>query len=56
MGTSIDMGEVLNAIMAEMKELRKAIIDGHTKQQAMEDKIFALESEKVDRESWRDGS
>lgn len=42
METSIDMGEILNVNMAEMKKLRKMVTDWHTKQQAMEDKIFAL--------------
>lgn len=44
------MCEVLNAIMTKMKKLRRAIVDGHIKQQIMEDKIFALEIEKIKRE------
>lgn len=35
MGTSIDMGEISNAIMAEMKKLKKIIVDSYIDQQAM---------------------
>lgn len=51
MRKSIDMNKDLKAIMAEMKELKKVIVYGHIKQQAMEDKIFALESEKVEKKN-----
>lgn len=39
--------EMLNEIMAKMKETKKEIIEKCTKQQIMEDKIFALENEIV---------
>lgn len=49
MSISINMNEVLNAIMAKMKSLKWVIIDVQTEQQAMEDNIFSLESNKVER-------
>lgn len=56
MGTSINMDDVFNTIMAEMKKFRKTIVDGHIKQQVMKDEIFALKSEKlINKKSWRDG-
>lgn len=44
------MDDIINAIIVEMKELKITIVNGHTKQQAMEYKIFALESDNVNKE------
>lgn len=37
------MDELLNAIMAKMKELKKMMVNRYIKQKAIENKIFALE-------------
>lgn len=45
MKTSLNMDEILNSIMDEMKKLIKAIIEEHTK----EEKNLHLESDKVEK-------